>query len=84
MPIDRPLRDLEVPLERADRDKGGRVEAVAVDGREARATFAAGTLSLKLEFPPARATPTPQPPPPLPAKPAAPKPAPLAPDPYAQ
>jgi hypothetical protein len=81
VPIDRPTRDLDVPLETADREKGGRIDAIASDGREARVTFAPNAVTLKLDFPPPRAAyPTPQA---APApQPATPKHAPLAPDPY--
>ncbi len=87
IPVDHPSRDLDVALEAAERDKGGRIDAVALDGREARVAFGPKAVTLRVDFPaPRAATPTPPPAPtvPLAPNPTTPKVAPLAPDPYAR
>jgi hypothetical protein len=80
VPVGRPTRDLEVPLEPAEREKGGSIDAVAADGREARVAFGAGAAVIKIDFPVPR--PAPASPPVGGAAPTRSKPAPLAPDPY--
>ncbi len=83
--IARPSRDVDVALDPAEREKGGRIDAIATDGREARTAFAPGAVTLKMDFPPTARPAAPTPPTAVaPLVPLAPKPAPLAPDPYAR
>jgi serine/threonine-protein kinase len=79
VPIDRPRRDVAVPLRDDERDVAVRIVAVTSDGRQAAAARQPGASELRIEFPPAAARPST-------SRSAATHaaPGPLAPDPYTQ